>query len=254
MENLFRKIRIGLTPRDWLLKTTLSDGVIVYGKNRAGFGGRGVYLKRDNIEPELKYLPMLLEPSGVFIDVGANVGVYSLKAAKHLGEEGVVVALEPFPEVLAVLSRNVQKNGFTNIRLRNICAGETTGTSILWMNSNKPNSFSLVQRDKKAAYLSTFTMALDELFAYEKLDRFDYLKVDAEGAEQQVLAGAQKILEKYRPIIQLETTIDDVLFSLPDYSVFRILGSPNTVSIPNESTKIELAKKLGWERAHPEVM
>ncbi len=247
MTKLLKKIRIALTPRSWLLKTKLSDNIVVYGKNCAGFGGRGLYLSGDDIEPELQYLQLLLEPGGVFVDVGSCVGVYSLKAAKYIGEAGVVLALEPFPDVLSILYKNVRANGFTNIRLRNICAGETTESSSLWMNSNKPNSFSLVKSDAGASSISTFTMALDDLFKYEKLDRLDYLKVDAEGAEQKVLEGAHKILKKYRPIIQLEVT-KNVDFSLPDsYSMFQISGSPNTVSIPNESSKIGLPEKLGWD-------
>jgi FkbM family methyltransferase len=248
MNILMRKLRIALTPREWLLKTTLADGIVVYGKNRAGFGGRGIYLYRDSIEPEFQHLEKFLDSSSVFIDVGANVGIYTLKAAKYLDKGGVVLAMEPFPDILATLSHNVQANGFTNVRLRNLCAGKHTEQAMLWMNSNKPNSFSLVKIDKEASALSTLTVSLDELFGWEGLDRLDYLKIDAEGAEQEILLGATKILEKYRPIIQLEVIINEVLPFLTEYSIFRAPGSPNRIYIPNESPKIDLPKKLDWEQ------
>jgi FkbM family methyltransferase len=248
MNILMRKAVMALTPRNRLLKSTLSNGAIVYGKNLAGFGGRGVYIYRDSIEPELEFLEKFLDSEGVFIDVGSNTGIYTLKAAKHFGDKGVVLALEPFPDVLATLFYSIQINGFTNIRLRNFCAGEKTGTAKLWMNMGHPNSFSLVNRDDKASCLSTLTVALDDLFAWEELSRLDYLKIDAEGAEQQVLAGGKMIIEKYRPIIQLEVIISEIGLSLANYSVFRAPGSPNIVYIPNESSKVHLPKQLGWEQ------
>lgn len=248
MSILLRKIKVALTPRDSLLKATLSNGAIVYGKNRAGFGGRGIYLYRDAIEPEFEHLEKFLDVDGVFVDVGANTGIYSLKAAKHYGNGGVVLAIEPFPDVLATLYHSVQANGFNNVRLRNFCAGERTVTSELWMNMGQPNSFSLVKRETEAACLSTLTVALDDLFIWEKLDRFDYLKIDAEGAEQQVLAGAAGVLEKYRPIVQMEVNINEPSWFLPNYSIFQAPGSPNKVYIPNESKKLHLPKQLGWQQ------
>jgi FkbM family methyltransferase len=248
MEILMRKLRVAITPREWLLKTTLSDGIVIYGKNRAGFGGRGIYIYRDSIEPEFQHLEEFLDSNSVFVDVGANVGIYTLKAAKYLDKGGIVLALEPFPDILSTLYHNIQANRFTNVRLRNFCAGKDTGHSMLWMNSNKPNSFSLVKIDKEASSLSTLTVSLDELFGWEGLERLDYLKIDAEGAEQQILVGATKILEKHRPIIQLEVTINEVLPFLIEYSIFQAPGSPNKIYIPNESTKIHLPKKLGWEQ------
>ncbi|MFM7369999.1 MAG: FkbM family methyltransferase, partial [Sphaerospermopsis kisseleviana] len=119
----------------------------------------------------------------------------------------------------------------------------------LWMNHNKPNSFSLVKRENIAKSLSTLTVALDDLFAWEKLNRLDYLKIDVEGAEKQVIAGATKILEKYRPIIQIEITFDDIDINLDNYSVFRASAqSPNKIYIPNENSKIQIATVLGWQK------
>jgi FkbM family methyltransferase len=248
MSVLMRKIRIAVTPREWLLKSTLSSGAIVYGKNRAGFGGRGIYLYRDSIESEFEHLEKFLDHDGVFVDVGANTGIYSIKAAKHFGQNGIVLAIEPFPDVLATLFHSIQANGFTNVRLRNCCAGDRTNSSMLWLNAGHPNSFSLIKAEEKASYISTLTVALDDLFEWEGLNRLDYLKIDAEGAEQQVLAGAMKTLRQCRPIIQLEVMLKEVVVDLPEYSVFRAPESPNKVYIPNESSKIQLPKQLGWEQ------
>src|SRR5215208_1443148 len=123
MKVLLRKTRVALTPRSWLLKTRLSNGAVVYGKNRAGYGGRGIYVLRDLVEPEFQHLERFLGTSGVFVDVGASTGIYTLKMAKHFGNDGVVLAIEPFPDTIATLYRSVAANGFTNVRLRNLAVG-----------------------------------------------------------------------------------------------------------------------------------
>jgi FkbM family methyltransferase len=252
MQNILtfiRKVRVALTPRNWLLKSKLGNGAVVCGRNRPGFGGRGVYIFRDALEPELEHIEKLLEPAGVFLDVGANTGIYSLKAAKFLGGQGgIVIAVEPFPDMLATLNHNIRLNGFNNVRLRSFCLGEKTGPADLWMNFQRPASFSTVRRDETAARLSTMTVTLDEIFPWENLNRLDYVKIDVEGAEQQVLAGGRRTFAQYRPIVQMEVNISDARLNLPDYTVFQAPDSPNKVCIPNESSKVEVPGQLGWSK------
>lgn len=244
-----RKVRVALTPGSWLLKSRLANGACVFGRNRPGFGGRGVYVFRDALEPEFEHLEKFLAPGAVFLDIGGNTGIYTIKAAKFLAPRGgTVVVVEPLPEMLAMLSHNVQANGFTNVRLRSFCLGATAGVAELWMNFHRPASFSLVRRDEKAASQSALVFPLDQVFPLEGLERLDYVKIDVEGAESQVLAGARETFKKFRPIIQLETGIADAGLDLPDYSAWQSPGGPNKVCLPAESPKIETAKRLGWQK------
>ncbi|HUP73020.1 MAG TPA: hypothetical protein VM282_08225, partial [Acidimicrobiales bacterium] len=61
---LARQVRVALTPRSRVLKARLANGTIVYGENRQGFGGRGVYIYGDAIEPEFEHLDKFLGESG----------------------------------------------------------------------------------------------------------------------------------------------------------------------------------------------
>ena len=212
---LLRKMKVALTPRGWLLKTTLSNGAIAYGKNKPGFGGRGIHIYGDALEPEFQVLEQFLDSTGVFVDVGANTGIYSLKAAKHFNNSGCVLAIEPFPEILAMLHHSVQANGFTNVRLRNLGVCDRTTARVLWMNFGAPTTFSAIKKDPTAAPLSVLMVSLDDLFEWEQLNRLDYLKIDAEGAEPDILLGARNVIETYRPIIQLETRVVDCPFNSP---------------------------------------
>ena len=242
-----RMARVALTPRGWLLKTTLSNGAVVYGENRPGYGGRGAYIYRDALEPELQHLDRFLDAEGVLVDVGASTGIYSMKAAKHVGPHGIVVAIEPFPAVLAILQRSVQANGFAQVRLRNFCVAERTGVRTLWRNYRKPNSFSLIRRDPDALPFSVAGVTLDDLLAWEGLHRLDYLKIDVEGAEEAVLTGARGVIEKHRPIVQVEVSVAAPgIEQLRDYTVFHAPESLNSVCIPNGHAKMGVPAQLGW--------
>lgn len=250
MNIFFRKVRVALTPRSWLLKTRLTNGAIVLGRNRPGYGGRGIYVFRDSLEPELEHLEAFIPPGGVFVDIGGNTGIFTVKAAQFFRQHGggTVVTYEPLPEMLAELDHNLAANGFDNVRLRSFCLGAQAGTAELWLNLNRPAAASLVNRDPKATHRSMLVLRLDDVYPLEKLDRLDYVKIDVEGAESEVLAGANETLKRFRPIIQLETNISDAPLNLTNYSAYHALGGPNKVCIPNENPRCEAASRLGWRK------
>ncbi|HUP72185.1 MAG TPA: FkbM family methyltransferase, partial [Acidimicrobiales bacterium] len=144
--------------------------------------------------------------------------------------------------------RSVHANGFSNVRLRNLCVGEHTAAAVFWMNWNEPIDFSLNRLDDVAASFSVLTVSIDDLFAWEGLDRLDYLKLDAIGSEELVLRGGRQTIEKYRPIIQLLASIDhSVSVRLDDYACFRSSHSPFKFYIPHQHDKVDVPKQLGWE-------
>jgi FkbM family methyltransferase len=251
LKKILRMVRIAMTPRDRLLEATLSNGAVVRGRNRPGHGGRGVYIYRDAIEPELEHLEALLGQSGVFIDVGANTGVYSLKAAKHFGDGGLVLAIEPFPEVFAVLDQNVRLNGFNNVRVRSFCIAAETAERTLWLNRGRPSFFSLTKRVGAAPGLAVQAVSLDRLVARENLPRLDYLKIDAEGAEREIVTGGAQSIERFRPIIQAEDGAGILTGELPDYVAFRAHRSPNVLYFPRGHERIAVPQRLSWRCLAP---
>jgi FkbM family methyltransferase len=246
---LLRKVRVAVTPRNWLLRTRLENGALVAGYNRPGWGGRGIYIYRDALEPELASLGHFLHPGDVFVDIGANVGVFSVKAAKEVGDSGVVVSVEPFIESARQLSRNISMNGYRNCRVRNVCVGQTTGQTTLFLHRNKPNSFSLLQ-DSGADSISVLSVSLNDLCEWERLTRLDYLKIDAEGAEDVILDGGAACIARFRPIIQVEVT--KTQSSLPDrYRRFSVPKGVNNVFIPSERIEaIKAARALRWSESN----
>ncbi|MEZ5184757.1 MAG: FkbM family methyltransferase [Candidatus Nanopelagicales bacterium] len=245
MTRLPRLIRIAITPRSATLKTRTPNGAIVVGRNRPGHGGRGLFLERDSLEPEIALIPQLLPVDGVFVDVGASTGVYSMTAAQHLRGSGTVVAVEPTLEILGMLERAVELNGFHNVRLRNLCLAARTGARVIWHNFGRPNQFSLVRRDEEAEADSVLAVALDDLMRWEGLTRLDFVKIDVEGSESEVLEGASESIGRYLPVIQVEDIIERVRLVPTGYLSMVLPGSPNHLLVHSEDQRVGVLRKAG---------
>lgn len=243
MSQLLRKARIALLPRNSVLASRTLNGAVLLGMNRPGYGGRGAYLAGGEIEPELRILPLLLPAQGgVFIDVGANTGVYSLTVAQHWRGAGTVLALEPNPVILAMLARSCERNGFKNVRLRALAASERTGPLEFYANEGRPNQFSLERADGLATSSSVLSVTLDQLMAWEELDQVHFIKIDAEGSENRVLAGAGDTIARHRPVVLAEDFKVNLDFNEAGYESVKLPGSSNTLFMPREHRALNAVK------------
>jgi FkbM family methyltransferase len=170
---------------------------------RKGFG-KFIFAFREYYEPELTYLERVLSPGKIFIDVGANFGVYTLIASKLVGERGGVFAFEPTAQSFAILRQNIALNHFSNVRAFQVALAQARGKSWLY-HSWDPVGNSLgrdpVCGDKGE---EVRTEALDNLLEENGVDRLDVMKVDVEGAEELVLRGAIRSLTRHNPVVIFE--------------------------------------------------
>jgi len=142
-------------------------------------------------------LRSMLHPGAVFVDVGANVGYFTLLAAK-LGAD--VIAYEPTPSVFKRLAENVALNSL-DARLVNAAAMDRAGTFPLYLSDEDPEANSLFG---SGGSISVSAVRLDEDLLSRGISRVDVLKIDAEGAEPLVLDGARNLLVSQSPAIILE--------------------------------------------------
>lgn len=236
---VLRSVRVMVTPRGWTLTTRLPDGAVVSGKNRPGYGGRGIYIWRDEIQPEFSRFTDYLPVGGTFLDVGASTGIYTVRAARHVGPEGTVLAIEPVPEIYSMLSRNIEANGLRNVRCRSFCVGDQTGEGVLWLSPN-PNAASIVLRRPADRRVSVFIASLDDLIRWEKLERLDYVKVGA--ATREIIAGGLDSIRRFRPIVQMQVVPGTVL---DDYVGYAAPSSGSGIFFPIER---EISPPEGWSR------
>lgn len=161
------------------------------------------------IEPnEFAFLDKVLAPGMTFVDAGANDGLFTLFAARRVGPTGQVWAFEPSPREFLRLRRNVRLNGIGNARTFPLALANVDGQAEMKIADDEHSGqntlgdfcyqIGLAGREQVA------TKRLDELAQQECLHAIDVLKLDVEGAELSVLAGAESILRKQRPVLLLE--------------------------------------------------
>jgi len=164
------------------------------------------FLLRDWVEPELRELDRLLRPGDVFIDVGANIGLYALKAARLVGPTGRVLALEPGEAAFGRLTSNLAMNAYPWAKALKLAASDRDGEAVLHHVplGDDPQAFSLIANAATTDGEAVRTRTLDSLVACENLWRIDLIRIDVEGAEAMVIAGATRTLSRLRPAVIFE--------------------------------------------------
>jgi FkbM family methyltransferase len=169
-------------------------------------------------EPPLgDFLRAQLASGATFVDVGANVGVFTILAGWLVGPDGRVLALEPSPRVFPYLEHNVRRNGLENVRLRQCAALDHDGTSVSFYEAPAQH-FGMgalaPQFDGQPTPVPGRT--LDSLLEDEEIERVDLLKVDVEGFEADVFRGARRLLTSGRPPV--------IVFEFRDWAEERVPG------------------------------
>lgn len=153
-----------------------------------------LFVEGERFVEERHLLRSLLRPGMTVVDVGANIGYYLLLFQQSIGANGRVVCIEPSEENLPELRRNIGINRFSNVELHTVALGDHDGTTGLHSGIN-----SGVAEDGAAEYTVPLRR-LDHLLR----ERVDFLKIDVEGYEGQVLAGAEALLAESKPLLFLE--------------------------------------------------
>lgn len=149
----------------------------------------------------------LIRPGMVVVDVGANIGYFSLLAAHKVGSQGKVYAFEPHPDNYALLVKNIQANNYTNIVALQKAVSNTSGTLRLFGSSTNHGRHSIASSNvlNLANEAEVEGITLDEYVQQVvKSQQIDLLKIDVEGAEQMVIEGGRKILEAAAPTVLME--------------------------------------------------
>jgi FkbM family methyltransferase len=146
-------------------------------------------------EAESRIFSSSLKPGMTFVDVGANIGYYTLLAARLVGSQGRVFAFEPCPENFQLLQRSVQANGHTNVTLVPKAVSDRSGPAILQLDRNSSGGHSLSGFRGGARSIAVETISLDEYFA-SYAGSIDVVKTDTEGADPAVFRGMHGLLER----------------------------------------------------------
>jgi FkbM family methyltransferase len=167
-------------------------------------------------EPEIAAISRLISPGDVVVDVGANIGHYTVHLSRCVGAQGRVIAIEPIAETFAMLSHNVC--ALKNVTLMNLAIAEAEGF------------VAMDQIDDHGSH-RVMCMRLDSL----QLPRVRLIKIDAEGHDLGVLKSAERLISRDRPALIVEAAPDsDVArwIEARGYRIEHTPGSPNIVGVP----------------------
>lgn len=159
--------------------------------------------------PLQKALQNYLKPEGIFYDIGANIGFFTVIAAKLVGTSGHVYAFEPVPENAARISENIKLNEFSNVTLLEKAVSQTTGSGELLLahhHGGATLSSAGTPPDLKGE-MTVDLVCIDDLVLEKTLLPPTFVKIDVEGAEIEALRGMIQTLNQFKPIIIYE--VDD---------------------------------------------
>jgi FkbM family methyltransferase len=189
---------------------------------------------------------------GHCLDVGANVGAIALALADRVGPTGRVYAFEPGPFLFERLVRNVRRNpGLGNV-LTPVNLGVSDRPGELFWNEDPTN------RGNASLYGPSGTrvrvIPLDDFFAAHPLPRLDFVKVDVEGMEYEVIRGGRETLRKHRPLLYLETLREfEKIRGLPLFARIEELLSEIGYALYKPGVRGELVRTTSADLGHNTV-
>ena len=167
------------------------------------------YVGGCNEPNEMCFLANALKPGMTFVDAGAMEGIYTVLAAHKVGADGHVYAFEPSGWERQSLERNIEVNGFGQVKVFESALSDADGEGMLRIaddehcGQNTLGGF-VFQGVRETGRMPVPLARLDTVAVAQGWTRLDYVKVDVEGAEMKLLQGAEETLDRFQPVIVFE--------------------------------------------------
>lgn len=167
-------------------------------------------------EPHLTYwIQHALKPGEIFVDVGANVGYFSLLASRLVGPEGRVIAIEASPRICAMLKANIAADGARNIEVHGCAASDSRGIVSVFQSDESNIARTTIRpgKDYTQHEAEIQSLPLEDIVGLETLSRARMIKIDVEGAEWGVIKGIEDFLRNGAPDnleVAVEISPDDM--------------------------------------------
>jgi FkbM family methyltransferase len=137
----------------------------------------------------------VVKDGDIVVDLGANIGYYTLLAARLVGKKGRVYAFEPEPINYSLLIKNIELNGYDNIVPVQKAISNITGTIRLFLRDKHPDGHTIYQPNEKTGLIEVESVTLDEFFEDKKCS-INVIKMDIEGAEMAAFLGMERLLKE----------------------------------------------------------
>ena len=148
------------------------------------------------------FLAATLKPGMTVFDIGSNVGYFTIFSALLIGSQGKVIAIEGDPTVAALVRDNAALNGLSNVTVIAGVASRANGT--MPFGRGKASGWSGLHAQFAEEWIEVSAHTVDSLVEQLKLDRMDFVKIDVECSEEEVISGIMQSLRHFAPAILVE--------------------------------------------------
>ncbi len=145
---------------------------------------------------EVSLFRAYLKPGMTVLDIGANLGYYTVIAAARVGASGRVIAVEPDKDNQYFLQKNVTENGLSHVTVVPVAVAATEGEAVLYMSSDNKGDHRVYPVEGSRQQQQIHTTTIDALMTQFDLTHVDVIKMDIQGAEGLALQGMQELLSK----------------------------------------------------------
>ena len=184
-------------------------------------------------EKEYGLLGSFLRPGDWALDIGANVGHYTLKLSDLVGPLGRVIAIEPVPETFSLLSANARLFPHANVSLLNLAASDQMGLVNMELPNfaDGPTNYYEARLTAGSGGLTVLSVDVDALPLPHAIR---VVKIDVEGHELAALRGMTKLLQRDHPVLIVETSSSEAAALIANfgYTTERLPGSSNLLCKP----------------------
>jgi FkbM family methyltransferase len=143
-------------------------------------------------------------PGSIVLDVGANIGLYTLEAAKAVGATGRVIAIEASPGHISTIGKSVGLNGFQNVDIISSAVGDVEGMTTLTLPEGANHGMFTLGSVAGSVTMRVNVKRIDDILDEQNVLSVDFIKMDIEGSELVALKGATQTLKGFRPTILIE--------------------------------------------------
>jgi len=182
-------------------------------------------------ETDIEPIKCFLKPGDYALDIGANIGDYSLVLARLVGDTGRVWAIEPIPDTFRLLSTVIRKLRLTNVELVNCALSDQNGSAVMEVPMHDYGGANfymarIVSEQTSEPTLAKFEVplrSLDSIIPARLANAVTFVKCDVEGHELAVIKGASQFFEKTRPALMLEVSGTAQMQDATTNELFNIL-------------------------------
>jgi len=149
-------------------------------------------------EFETELVKRTIKEGNVVVDIGANIGYFTLIFAKLVGKNGSVFAFEPELNNFNILKKNIEINNYANVKLVKKAISDKTKIMRLFLNDSNKGSHTLGKQKNNKQSTEIESVRLDDFFDIN--NKIDFIKIDIEGAEIDAINGMSKILQNNKDL------------------------------------------------------